>query len=81
MLERNLCFVDTPGYSSGLSRIETIDEIVRYMEAQIKKPFIAGSGDGDLISLLSGNGGSQVDVVLYLLSHSEQPPPRLKGID
>lgn len=81
VLERNLCFVDTPGYSSGLSRLETIDEILRYMNSQIKKSFIAGSGDGDLISLLSGNGGSQVDAVLYLLSHSKQPPPKSRRIN
>jgi hypothetical protein len=29
--------------------------------------------DSDLLNLICGNGGSQVDVVLYLLSPSKSP--------
>ena len=69
VLERNICFVDTQGYGSGLSRIENMDIILQYIEAQLTKPFTASTAsEGDIIGLLSGVGGSQVDVVFYLLS-------------
>ena len=69
VLERNLCFVDTPGYSHGISRLESIDSILQYIEMQFTKPFADASGNqGDFVSLLSGSGGSQVDVVLYMIA-------------
>ena len=69
ILERNICFVDTQGYSNSISRIETMQSVLRYIEAQLTKPFAAPtSTEGDIIELLSGHGGSQVDVVFYLLS-------------
>ena len=72
VLERNLCFVDTPGYGHGISRMECIESILQYVEAQFRKPFTdtvntSGSQD-DFVSLLSGSGGSQVDVVLYMIA-------------
>ena len=71
VLERNLCFVDTPGYSSGMSKMETIDIVVQYVEGQLKKSFSASSGEGDIVGLMSGNGGSQVDIVFYMISQGE----------
>lgn len=69
VLERNLCFVDTPGYSHGMSRMESIESILQYVEAQLSKPFANTSGSqGDFVSLLSGSGGSQVDLVLYMIA-------------
>ena len=69
VLERNLCFVDTPGYSHGMSRMESIDSILQYIETQFTKPFADATGNqGDFVSLLSGSGGSQVDVVLYMIA-------------
>ena len=69
VLERNLCFVDTPGYSHGMSRMEGIDPILQYIEAQFTKPFADATGNqADFVSLLSGSGGSQVDVVLYMIA-------------
>lgn len=69
VLERNLCFVDTPGYSNGISRMESIESILQYIEAQFSKPFADTSGSqGDIVSLLSGSGGFQVDVVLYMIA-------------
>ena len=74
VLERNLCFVDTPGYSGGMSLIEGVEPIIRYVEAQIARTMsTAQMTDPDLLSLLTGNGGPQVDVVLYLVSQSEDP--------
>ena len=71
VLERNLCFVDTPGYSSGMSKLETINMITQYVEDQFQRSFSTYPDEGDAIGLLSGNGGSQVDVVLYLISDGE----------
>ena len=69
VLERNLCFVDTPGYSHGMSKIESIESILQYVEAQFSKPFANTAGSqGDFVSLLSGSGGFQVDVVLYMIA-------------
>lgn len=69
VLERNLCFVDTPGYSHGMSRMESIESILQYVEAQFTKPFVDTTGSqGDFVSLLSGSGGFQVDVVLYMIA-------------
>lgn len=69
VLERNLCFVDTPGYSHGMSRMESIESILQYVEAQFSKPFADTVGSqGDFVSLLSGSGGFQVDVVLYMIA-------------
>ena len=69
VLERNICFVDTPGYSHGMSRMESMDSILQYVEGQFSKPFADISrSQGDIVSLLSGSGGFQVDVVLYMIA-------------
>ena len=71
VLERNLCFVDTPGHQHGTSALENMDSVLQYIEAQmVKTSSIENMNDGDLISLLAGNGGYQVDLVLYLVSKS-----------
>ncbi|RPB16326.1 hypothetical protein P167DRAFT_551489 [Morchella conica CCBAS932] len=76
ILERNLCFVDTPGYGSGTSFLECIEPVVGYVEAQMERTrSIVNSGDGELLSILSGNGTSQVDIVFYVILH------RLKPVD
>ncbi len=68
VLERNLCFVDTPGYSHVTSASENVDSVVRYIESQLTKVFsLATANEGELLSMLSGNGGTQVDVVLYMI--------------
>lgn len=77
ILERNLCFVDTPGYGSGTSFLECIEPVVGYVEAQMERTrSIVNSGsDGELLSILSGNGTPQVDIVFYVILH------RLKPVD
>ena len=68
VLERNICFVDTPGYNNGMSRMESIQQVLQYIEVQLTKPFSAQTAsEGDIAGLLSGAGGSQVDVVFYLI--------------
>lgn len=67
VLERNLCFVDTPGYSSGTSCMECITPVVQYMESYFERvSSLTNISDGELINLMSGSGGSQVDVVFYV---------------
>jgi hypothetical protein len=40
---------------------------------------IVNSGDGELLSILSGNGTSQVDIVFYVILHSQYPPVNTFG--
>ena len=69
VLDRNLCFVDTTASHNDCSTI------YEYMMIQLQKAMRAPSRvDSDLASLLGGKGGSQVDVVLYMLSQGEKLP-------
>lgn len=69
ILERNVCFVDTPGLSHANSVVGTIEPAQRYIEEQLAKTLsYAGMTESELVSMLGGNGGSQVDLVLYLLA-------------
>lgn len=68
VLERNLCFVDTPGYSHGVSASQSVESVVHYIESQLSKLFsLANEHEGELLSMLSGHGGTQVDVVFYMI--------------
>lgn len=61
VLERNVCFVDTA--------YQETEPILKYMEEQLYRSSLSNHASrNDLVGLLSGMGGSQVDVVLYLLS-------------
>ncbi|CAI7640560.1 unnamed protein product [Penicillium glandicola] len=67
VLERNLCFVDTP--ATNLSCEGQTDAIGQYMRQQFFRATNALSGSSvDFQNLLAGNGGSQVDAILYLIS-------------
>lgn len=75
VLERNLCFVDTPGYSRCMSTMEGIEVVLHYIESQLNKPFSGSNiSESDVVGLLSGGGGSQVDVVFYLISGGTYVP-------
>ena len=68
VLDRNLCFVDTE------SR-EDCNHIFEHMALQLQKTLRPpATSNHDLAALLSGTGGSQVDVVLYMLSEGANPP-------
>lgn len=68
VLERNLCFVDTSGIKSPSSA-------AHYIEQQLLKTInSANQASSELTGLLSGKGGTQVDVVLYLVTHGMQKP-------
>jgi hypothetical protein len=67
VLERNICFVDTP--ATNLSSEGQTDAIGEYMRQQFLRATNALHGSGvDFQNLLAGNGGSQVDAILYLIS-------------
>lgn len=75
ILERNLCFVDTPGYSHAMSKMEGIETVMQYVETQLRRSFSSPSeGESDVVGLLSGSGGSQVDVCFYLISQGKWCP-------
>ena len=66
VLERNLCFVDTTNSNK-------LEHIIRYTEQQLAVALNAvTSTSHDFAGLLSGRGGSQVDVILYLISKGKQ---------
>ncbi|GIK00602.1 hypothetical protein Aspvir_004629 [Aspergillus viridinutans] len=69
VLERNLCFVDTA--ADGLSRVGQTDAIVHHIQQQLLRATTAvNSSNTDFENLLAGNGGAQVDAVLYLISEN-----------
>lgn len=88
ILDRNICFIDTPGYSDGssvglsivpevpvkmLTRLQTMDTItptVHYVESFFERVQANGSTDPDLLNMLGGDGGNQVDAILYLIKDS-----------
>ncbi|KAF2476193.1 uncharacterized protein BDR25DRAFT_252050 [Lindgomyces ingoldianus] len=71
VLERNLCFIDTPGYKRGSSSTDEMNLVVEYVESLLHRNALTDSmEDSELLGVVSGNGGIQVDVVLYLLSPS-----------
>lgn len=70
VLERNLCFVDTTAIS--LSRPGQTDAILQYMRQQFHRATAAlNSSSVDMQNLLAGNGGSQVDAIIYLVSNGK----------
>ncbi|RKF66791.1 putative heat shock protein [Golovinomyces cichoracearum] len=63
VLERNLCFVDTPGYNTNTSQMECVFSVLDYIESQFKKiSTIEGPNESEMINMLCGNGGNQVDL-------------------
>lgn len=95
ILDRNICFIDTPGYSDGSSvslgpflsaiteiltimqSMDTITPVIRYVESHFEKVQANTSTDPDLLSMLGGDGGNQVDAVLYLIQNSTSPPDNI----
>jgi len=67
VLERNICFIDTPGSSPTW----TEEHVVRYVESLLhKNASITALSDSELMNTLSGSGGGvQVDVVIYVVPH------------
>ncbi|EMD89827.1 hypothetical protein COCHEDRAFT_1225432 [Bipolaris maydis C5] len=69
VLERNICFVDTPGYFPGPTEADDIGTVVNYVESLFyQTSSVVSLEDSDALGLVSGNGGVLVDVVIYLLA-------------
>ncbi|POS77056.1 hypothetical protein DHEL01_v204555 [Diaporthe helianthi] len=73
ILDRNICFIDTPGYSDGASSMESITPVIRYVESQFEKVQSNASPDAEMLNMLGGDGGSQVDLVFYLVQKKLKP--------
>lgn len=72
ILERNICFVDTPGYVEGSSEQDDMNLVIEYLESLHRQTAsITNLEDGELVGVISGSGGILVDVVLYMLPPSE----------
>lgn len=102
ILDRNICFIDTPGYSDGASvsrhhpsllwrdsfgrigkrkrgegyanldqSMEGITPVIRYVESHFEKVQSNASPDAEILNMLGGDGGSQVDLVFYLVHKSK----------
>lgn len=71
VLERNICFVDTPGFSRGTSEKKDIDKVLNYVESLLlQTSSVTTMEDNDVLGVVSGSGGVAVDVVFYLLPPS-----------
>ncbi|KAL8356508.1 hypothetical protein RB601_001688 [Gaeumannomyces tritici] len=108
VLDRNICFVDTPGFRAGSSQVsdhrslphfiplmlvspyrpagslltlgttvqqslQNVMPVVQYVESHLERMSSNSLSDSDLLALLGGEGGSQVDVVFYLISRDIKP--------
>ncbi|KAK6430516.1 hypothetical protein LTR95_013327 [Oleoguttula sp. CCFEE 5521] len=70
ILERNICFIDTPGVDSP----EMADRILREVEnLHLENAGIDTLSDNQLLGLFSGDGGTYVDAVLYLTKSDLEP--------
>ncbi|KAF2132192.1 hypothetical protein P153DRAFT_334845 [Dothidotthia symphoricarpi CBS 119687] len=68
ILERNICFVDTPGYARGSSGKEDMSLVVDYVESLLyQTASMTSMEESDVLGVISGNGGVAIDVVIYLL--------------
>ncbi|CBX94884.1 hypothetical protein LEMA_P118870.1 [Plenodomus lingam JN3] len=68
VLERNICFVDTPGLSQRSTDEEVMGMIMNYVESlMFQTASVTNLGDSDVLGVVSGSGGVLVDAVLYLL--------------
>ncbi|KAJ4340381.1 hypothetical protein N0V95_007521 [Ascochyta clinopodiicola] len=76
ILERNICFVDTPGYIEGRSEQDDMNLVIEYMESLLyQTASMSTLEDGKMIEVVSGSGGILVDAVIYLL------PPEVEDQD
>ncbi|KAK0653843.1 hypothetical protein QBC41DRAFT_351593 [Cercophora samala] len=73
VLDRNVCFVDTMGYGFGSSSMDTITPVTEYIQGHLQRISSNSLSDGDVLNMLGGEGGVQVDVVFYMVSNRLRP--------
>ncbi|KAK4180053.1 hypothetical protein QBC36DRAFT_375445 [Triangularia setosa] len=73
VLDRNVCFVDTMGYGFGSSSMDTITPVTEYIQFHLQRISTNSLSDGDVLNMLGGEGGVQVDVVFYMVSNRLRP--------
>ncbi|KAL1913588.1 hypothetical protein Sste5344_000551 [Sporothrix stenoceras] len=73
VLDRNICFVDTPGFTRSTSTMDSIMPVVEYVEGYLKRLCTNSLSDADFVGLVSGDGGTSVDVVFYMVSGHLKP--------
>ncbi|KAF2161755.1 hypothetical protein M409DRAFT_69560 [Zasmidium cellare ATCC 36951] len=62
-LDRNLTFIDT----RGLDDDRDIQRLLEYVKSDMQRTARLDSmGDSELVNLLSGDGGAQIDAIIYL---------------
>jgi hypothetical protein len=67
VLERNISFIDTPGIDANAAD-QASKKALQHVEGLLwRNQSFASFSDGEILSVFSGNGGMQVDVVLFLL--------------
>ncbi|CAI6335744.1 unnamed protein product [Periconia digitata] len=70
VLERNICFVDTPGFNLA-SKVDDMSHVIDYIESQLyQTTSMTTLDDNDLVGIVGGSGGISVDAILYLLPPS-----------
>lgn len=50
-----------------------IAPVIRYVESQFEKVQSNETPDPEILNMLGGDGGNQVDVVFYLIQNSNKP--------
>lgn len=62
--------------------MEVITPVISYIEEQVGRTGSAvGMSESDFISMLSGNGGTHVDAIFYVISKSKKDPLIICYID
>lgn len=91
MLDRNVCFVESPGHLDGITVrstlldsqcnadpcIQTSWRDLNYVESCLNPLLTKPMDDSDLLALLNAGGEPIVDVLLYLIPHQGQNFPLL----
>ena len=76
VLERNISFIDSPGFATkselNPDRLPLIAHLEQLFQRNSAMPEL---GSSELLNILSGAGGVQVDVVLYICAPAGQSHP------
>ena len=52
-----------------MSIVEGVELVTQYIESQLAKTFsFANTSEGEMVSMMGGDGGAQVDLVLYMIT-------------